>query len=217
MDDIHDLTALYVVDALDDLERRRYEDHLSECSECRAELRMLDAGFDRFVSGVEMPVPPSVKAGVMAAVEEQPRSVRRFGGLASGIVAAAAAVSVVIAVAIGGEPDVIEQVYAADDVVVLEVAASPFDNTEVVYSREVGRVLFVTDGLPDPGEDRTYQLWLIDEDGPRSAGVFDAEGGTVTVVLEGTAEPGATVGLTVEPDGGSTQPTGEVLVAQPLA
>jgi anti-sigma-K factor RskA len=159
----------------------------------------------------------TLKEGVMAAVEEQPRSVRRFGGLASGIVAAAAAVSVVIAVAIGGEPDVIEQVYAADDVVVLEVAASPFDNTEVVYSREVGRVLFVTDGLPDPGEDRTYQLWLIDEDGPRSAGVFDADSGTVTVVLEGTAEPGATVGLTVEPDGGSTQPTGEVLVAQPLA
>lgn len=217
MDDIHDLTALYIVDALDDVERRRYEGHLAGCADCQAELEELDRGFGAYVAASTEPVPESVKTAVMAGIEKRPAGRRRFAGLAAGLTAAAAALSVVVAVAIGGEPDLVEQIYSADDVVVIEVDASPFANTQVVYSREVGRVIFLTDELPDPGDDRTYQLWLIGNDGPRSAGTFLPEDGAATVVLEGTAEPGLVVGLTIEPSGGSAQPTGEVLVAQPLA
>jgi anti-sigma-K factor RskA len=141
---------------------------------------------------------------------------RRFGGIVAGVAAAAAALSVVVTVAIVGGPDVEEQIYGADDVVEFAVENSPFAGTRIVYSREVGRVLFVANGLPDPGEGQTYQLWLIDEDGPRAAGTFRPEGGQTTVVLDGTAEPGLVVGLTVEPGDGSPQPTGDVLVAQPL-
>jgi len=216
MDDIHDLTALYIVDALDDLERHRYEAHLPTCPDCRAELELLDRGLGEYVDDVTEPAPPSLKAGVMSAVSEPPVPRRRFPGLVAGIAAAAAAVSVVVAVAIGGEPDLVEQIYNADDVVEFAVEESPFAETRIVYSREVGRVLFVANDLPDPGEDRTYQLWLIDDDGPRSAGTFRPEDGQTTVVLEGTAEVGVVVGLTVEPGDGSPQPTGDVLVAQPL-
>lgn len=215
MDDIHDLTALYIVDALDDLERRRYEAHLPDCPDCRRELDELQPGFEAYVMASVEPVPASVKAAVMAGIESK-RPHRRFGGWAAGVAAAAAAISVVVAVGLGGDPDIAEQVYAAPDVVVLEVENAPFPGTEIVYSREVGRVLFTADQLPDPGEGRTYQLWLIDEEGPSSAGTFLPEDGETVVVLEGTAEPGYTVGLTIEPAGGSTQPTGEVLVAQPL-
>lgn len=217
MDDIHDLTALYIVDALDDIERGRYEGHLAGCADCRAELEELDRGFGVYVAASSEQVPESVKAVVMAGIEQRLPARRRFAGLAAGLTAAAAALSVVVAVAIGGEPDLVEQIYAADDVVVIEVDGSPFANTQVVYSREVGRVIFVSDQLPDPGDDRTYQLWLIGDAGPRSAGTFLPENGAATVVLDGTAEPGLVVGLTIEPSGGSTQPTGEVLVAQPLA
>ena len=216
MDDVHDLTALYVVDALDDLERHRYEAHLPSCRDCQAELEFLDRGFGEYATDMSQPAPASIKTGVMSAVSEPSPPSRRFPGLLAGIAAAAAAVSVVVAVAIGGEPDLVEQVYNADDVVELAVANSPFPATRVVYSREVGRVLFVASDLPDPGEDRTYQLWLIDDDGPRSAGTFLPEDGQTTVVLEGTAEVGLVVGLTVEPGNGSPQPTGDVLLAQPL-
>ena len=216
MDDIHDLTALYIVDALDDLERHRYEAHLSSCGECRAELEVLDRGFGEYVTGVSEPAPSSIKDGVMEVVAAAQTPRRRIPGLLAGIAAAAAAVSVVVAVAIGGEPDLVEQIYSADDVVELDVADAPFTGTRIVYSREVGRVLFVASDLPDPGEDRIYQLWFIDDDGPRSAGTFRPEEGQTTVVLEGTAEVGLVVGLTVEPGNGSPQPTGEVLIAQPL-
>ena len=216
MDDVHDLTALYIVDALDDLERRRYEAHLPDCAECRAELEVLDSGFATYLDAVSESVPSELKAGVMAGIDE-PRSARRFTGWAAGVAAAAAAVSVVVAVSLGGEPDIAEQILTAPDVVVLEVEGAPFPGTEIVYSREVGRVLFTADELPDPGEGRTYQLWLIDDDGPSSAGTFLPTDGETVVVLDGTAEPGYTVGLTVEPAGGSPEPTGEILVAQPLA
>ncbi|MEX2424930.1 MAG: anti-sigma factor [Acidimicrobiia bacterium] len=216
MDDIHDLTALYIVDALDDIERRRYEAHLPSCTACRTELELLEDGFGVYVTEVSEPAPSSLKAGVMSAVAKPAVPPRRFPGLLAGIAAAAAAVSVVVAVSIGGEPDLVEQIYNADDVVELAVDDSPFTATRIVYSREVGRVLFVADDLPDPGEERTYQLWLIDDNGPRSAGTFRPEDGRTTVVLEGTAEAGSVVGLTVEPGGGSPQPTGDVLVAQPL-
>lgn len=216
MDDIHDLTALYIVDALDDLERRRYESHLPDCSDCRAELEMVDSGFGAYLDAASQSVPAELKAGVMAGIESQ-RPERRFTGWLAGVAAAAAAVSVVVAVSLGGEPDIAEQILAAPDVVVLEVEGAPFPDTEIVYSREVGRVLFTADALPDPGEGRTYQLWLIDDNGPSSAGTFLPSDGETVVVLDGTAEPGLTVGLTIEPAGGSTQPTGEILVAQPLA
>ncbi|MDX1447887.1 MAG: anti-sigma factor [Acidimicrobiia bacterium] len=216
MDDVHDLTALYIVDALDDLERRRYEAHLEDCAACQDELAELGPGFDAYLVAAAEPVPPAVKAAVMARVAE-PTGLRRFGGWAVGVAAAAAAVSVVVAVALGGEPDLVEQVYAAPDVVVLEVESPPFPGAAVVYSREVGRVLFTAASIPNPGPGRTYQLWLIDDQGPSSAGTFLPGDGETVVVLDGTAEPGQAVGLTVEPEGGSQQPTGEILMVQPLA
>jgi anti-sigma-K factor RskA len=217
MDDIHDLTALYIVDALDDLERRRYESHLPTCETCRSELDALDVGFDNFGEATAETVPPSVKGAEMADFDEAQAPPRPLPGIVAGLVAAAAALSVVVAVALSGGPDLVEQVYAADDVVVVGVADTPFRSTQIVYSREVGRALFVADGLPHPGAGFTYQLWFIGSDGSTSAGTFLPDAGKATVVLQGTASDRLTVGLTIEPEGGSEEPTGEMLVAQPLA
>ncbi|HVR33508.1 MAG TPA: anti-sigma factor [Acidimicrobiia bacterium] len=216
MDEIHEMTALYIVDALDDLERRRYEQHLDDCANCQAELIELGHGLEADVSNSTESASEALKEAVLAGTDDTPAVSRRFAGLAVGLTAAVAALSVVVAVAMSGEPDLVEQIHGADDVVVIDVEGSPFTNTQVVYSREVGRVIFVADDLPEPGTDRTYQLWLIDDGTARSAGTFLPEDGHATVVLEGTAETGAIVGLTVEPADGSNQPTGEALVAQPL-
>ncbi len=37
-DDIHALSGAYAVDALDELERVQFEQHLAGCSACRAEV-----------------------------------------------------------------------------------------------------------------------------------------------------------------------------------
>ena len=57
----------------------------------------------------------------------------------------------------------------------------------------------------------TYEAWLIEGDVAVPAGVFAPDDGAVDHRLAGTAVAGALVGITVEPEGGSPSPTGEVL------
>lgn len=58
---------------------------------------------------------------------------------------------------------------------------------------------------------RTYQLWQIQAGKPVSLGVFGAQG-----VLTAPLTPGATLAVSVEPPGGSPQPTTKPLFAQTL-
>lgn len=57
--------------------------------------------------------------------------------------------------------------------------------------------------------ERTYQLWQIEDGTPVSLGVFERG-------LLVTLPPGATVAVSVEPPGGSPQPTTTPLFVQPL-
>lgn len=77
----------------------------------------------------------------------------------------------------------------------------------------------VVDGLSPLGEDQQYQLWLI-RDGTRTSGaVFSTDersyGGTRIRAPRPLHEYSA-VGITVEPAGGSPQPTGPRVLGGPL-
>lgn len=84
----------------------------------------------------------------------------------------------------------------------------------LVWSGELGRSALLADGLAPLPEGQTYQLWYIGAEGPVSAGTFEASGkGTTWHVLEGEMSAGDTVGVTVEPSGGSDAPTSDPIVA----
>jgi anti-sigma-K factor RskA len=83
----------------------------------------------------------------------------------------------------------------------------------LVSSAEQGRSVVITEGLPELGDDQTYELWYIDDSGAAPAGTFDVSGDETWRVLEGSFTPGVVVGVTVEPAGGSPQPTTEPIVA----
>ncbi|KQW06376.1 hypothetical protein ASC66_07685 [Leifsonia sp. Root4] len=84
----------------------------------------------------------------------------------------------------------------------------------LVWSGELGRSALLADGLAPLPEGQTYQLWYIGEEGPVSAGTFEASSkGTTWHVLEGEMSAGDTVGVTVEPSGGSDAPTSDPIVA----
>jgi anti-sigma-K factor RskA len=84
----------------------------------------------------------------------------------------------------------------------------------LVWSGELGLSAIIVEDLPALGDDEDYQLWYIGAAGPISAGTFDSDGsGTVWRVLDGTMTAGDTVGVTVEPKGGSEQPTTDPIVA----
>ena len=82
----------------------------------------------------------------------------------------------------------------------------------LVSSADQGRSGVVVEGLPELGADQTYELWYIDDAGADSAGTFDVSGSETWRVLDGSFTPGVAVGITVEPAGGSPQPTTEPIV-----
>ena len=87
--------------------------------------------------------------------------------------------------------------------------------TAVASSTE-GEVLFLAQGLPRLPEDRTYQMWLIGADGPRPAGLLTSSDGQTDPLLASGFTGREAVGLTVEPEGGSAQPTTQTVVLLPL-
>jgi anti-sigma-K factor RskA len=57
-----------------------------------------------------------------------------------------------------------------------------------------------------------YELWYIDSSGARAAGTFTTDGGRTITVLQGTMAAGDTVGVTVEPAGGSVKPSTDPVI-----
>lgn len=91
--------------------------------------------------------------------------------------------------------------------------------TEVAYSKQLGKAAIAVRGLPPAPEGQTYQLWYLGPDGAASsAGLLgvDAEG-SGQALLTGDASSAAKVAMTVEPTGGSAQPTTDPLVVLSLA
>jgi anti-sigma-K factor RskA len=90
---------------------------------------------------------------------------------------------------------------------------APQANAKVVWDTNAQQwVIYIYD-LPAPPSDKEYQLWYVTEKAKISAAVFrpDEQGRTV---LKLTLPPGALAGLaatavTLEPKGGSPQPTGK--------
>ncbi|MEA2505403.1 MAG: hypothetical protein QOH48_21 [Actinomycetota bacterium] len=72
--------------------------------------------------------------------------------------------------------------------------------------------IFVASGLNEAPDRHTYQLWLIKNGTPISAGTFDIKGGVA--VLESTrALTGVDqAAVTIEPSGGSAQPTSTPII-----
>lgn len=99
---------------------------------------------------------------------------------------------------------------------------APRADGRVAFDRRDGRVAVFVHDLPPAPAGRAYQLWFLTSDARKIPGtVFsaDAGGGAVVQANVPAAERGNTAGfaITLEPQGGSTQPTGEIYLATPPA
>ncbi|MEV7889428.1 anti-sigma factor [Streptomyces sp. NPDC002817] len=80
----------------------------------------------------------------------------------------------------------------------------------IVASASEGRAVVTLSGYDDIPTDRVNQLWLMRPGAqPRSLGLFDADTPLVTSGLDKSA---TSLAVTVEPDGGSVQPTTQPVV-----
>ncbi len=86
----------------------------------------------------------------------------------------------------------------------------------ILWQTTENNIIFVSSNLPQTPEGKTYQMWLIADGTPKSVGIFDVKVGEETIVDLGKIseiENIKTFAVTLEPEGGVTQPTGQMYLA----
>jgi Anti-sigma-K factor rskA len=235
--DLHTLTGVYALDAVDGAERDRFEHHLRRCRPCGNEVRGLAETATTLAMAVAMPPPARLKQRVMNAVgvtrqvpptvDHRRRGRWRFRAARSSswvprLATAVAAVSLAVAVAFGilqistqhqlnsarEQNQAIAAVIAAPDARIVTQATSAGGTGSVVVSRAEAKIVFTSAGLPALPATEVYELWLIGPPRIRPAGLLPApSAGKTAPVLASGLAAGDKVGLTVEPAGGTRMPT----------
>lgn len=70
MSDIHALSGAYAVDALDDVERELFEQHLANCADCRAEVASLRETSALMAETTPVEPPPSMRDRLLADIKK---------------------------------------------------------------------------------------------------------------------------------------------------
>jgi anti-sigma-K factor RskA len=114
-------------------------------------------------------------------------------------------------------PSMAEQVFAAPDVQTVSGEIPTGGTATVVFSREKNAGVLVMNDVAPPAAGTVYQMWLIDDKGPHSAGTMDAEAvAPSTTAMLGNLGDSQTLAFTVEPGSGSAQPTTPIFAELPL-
>ncbi|MBF0671977.1 MAG: anti-sigma factor [Salinibacterium sp.] len=83
----------------------------------------------------------------------------------------------------------------------------------LIWSAEQARSAIMVDAMPPAPEGKTYQLWYIRAGDPIPDATFEAaDEGKTWRVLDGAMTGGDAVGVTLEPEGGSQEPSSAPLV-----
>jgi anti-sigma-K factor RskA len=114
-------------------------------------------------------------------------------------------------------PSMAEQVFAAPDVQTVSGQIPTGGTATVVFSREKNAGVLVMNDVAPPQAGTVYQMWLIDDKGPHSAGTMDAKAvAPSTTAMLGDLGDSQTLAFTVEPGSGSAQPTTPIFAELPL-
>jgi anti-sigma-K factor RskA len=169
--------------------------------------------------------PAALKARVLAAADQLPQLPPKVTPLSSApsrrwtarVLSAAAAVVLVVAAGFAVSQSRQEQpsvsastatVFAAPDVH-KQTVPTDHGSLTVATSPSLGRMAVQTDGLQKLPSGRAYQMWTIHAGTATSAGLLeDLRAGKVMSM----PSAGTTVAITVEPAGGSTEPTSKPIV-----
>ncbi len=236
--DVHTLIGAYALDAVDDGDRKAFERHLAECESCREEVDGLRRTAVRLAGAAAVAPPQGVRDRVLTQVHGTPQvrdAVRatphaeEAPGARSRVWLVAAAVLAVLTLGAGA---LAWTQYRAADAARAEAAQINAVVTDpgarLVQQRLPGggtatmvvagdRAVLAGAGMPALPSDRTYQLWVIR--GPRvtSAGLgpSGSEAGENWSRRVSDVQTGDVVAVSVEPSGGSAQPTTKPLVTLP--
>ena len=236
-----DLLPGYTLGTLDDEELASLEAHLgSGCSECETALKELSELASRLAYAAPQVEPDrDLKERVMANMgESRPNTKaysllrRRLEWLFAGVAAVVVVGLSITAVKLRQENVRLEQrlLEAEDITAVLSSAGVQFASLKgvgpneqafgkVVLDPEQGVAVVYMYQLPQTPQGMEYQLWVMREDRPTSAGVFRVtEDGSAVLKLSDLAVTGriASFQVTIESEGGQLEPTGMMYLTGPV-
>jgi anti-sigma-K factor RskA len=161
-------------------------------------------------------------SAVAEAFRDEVRAVRETMAVVSAATAAAvlaAAAAIVVGLAAFGAgialrppptPTMAEQIMAAPDVRTVSGQLAGGTAT-VVFSRDMNAGVLVMNNVPPPTQGTVYQMWLVGDKGPLSAGTMNTAAVTPsTTHMLPNLENSSVLAFTVEPGNGSPQPTGKI-------
>jgi anti-sigma-K factor RskA len=204
-DGLHDLTAAYALDALDPGESRAYEEHLAGCERCRDELASLQATAGSLAYAVEPSTPPAaLRERILDAARAVRPNVVPLRPRWQRPLVVAAAVAVCAAVGLG-----IWNISLHNRLDTAQQALRGVQLTGATGSVVVsgGNGALVVSDLAAAPAGKTYQAWVIAGGRAYPAGIFGGGRKTIVFRLTRPLPKGAVVAVTLEPAGGSKQPT----------
>jgi anti-sigma-K factor RskA len=237
--EIHTLAGAYALDALTEIERAAFARHIASCEACAAEVAELTETASRLGVAAALAPPSRMRDAVLAQVSQTPqvapgrvdRAPYREAQVWRRWTAAAVAAGVIALGGIGtvwvvqnnrvsdarAQTQALESLISAGDLKVRQGTVAGGGRVTVAISPSRNQGVMVMSDLPTPPDGKVYQLWLIRNNDATSAGVMAAGQSSGTATLSNVS--GAdTFGVTIEPVGGSAQPTMSQLVAGiPLA
>lgn len=236
-----DLAYPYALDALSDADRRAVEQLLSSADDTaadafRATVHDIRETMATMTVVDAHPAPPEVEAALHRALDQRSgvsgsgvtdpiplrprrsRSVRWLAAAAAlvAVLALGATVAVYRSDAPGPSTVTAEQVRTHSDTRAATIEVAGGGTITINASRDLNTATVSFAAVPTAPTGHTYQLWRISQGAqPQSVGVLDTlptERAPMLMRLDNAAQ----VALSIEPTGGSNQPTTGALVAVPV-
>lgn len=215
-----ELATPYALHAVSDAERAVIDRQLaaappSVAEAFREEVRAVCETMTAVSAATAAEPPTRLRTAVLATV--QPDAGRRSRwrtallAAAAAIVVGLAAFGAGIALRPSSRPSMAEQIMAAPDVRTVSGQLAGGTAT-VMFSRDRNAGVLVMNNVPPPSQGTVYQMWLLGDKGPTSAGTMNtaAVAPSTTDMLTNLGSSSA-LAFTVEPGTGSPQPTGKIL------
>lgn len=233
-EELKSLVAAYVLGAVPPDEVGAVRNHILTCDECMAEADQHSSAIDSLALAVEpvgLPegfservmaqIAPAAEAGT-APADARRRSLSEWlrgkGLVVAGGMAAVALVGA-IGVLGGGYLQTRQDLARTEDVLSalvhsrdgIELRGESGAAGELVPTNK-GAVMAVA-GLSEAPGSHVYQLWYMKDGRPVSVGTFETSDGVVVMELAESFEGYQDAAVTIEPRGGSRQPTSDPILA----
>ena len=229
-----ELKDAYVLGALPEEDRREFEEYFAAHPGRQAEIEELSAVAGLLaLSPQEQEPSPELRRRIMGAVRAEaaeadtvhPRAGRRswLAGLRETVgvrdLALAAAAMLVIGLFswsmllqgevrdLQGRVQGLQSQPQGPQMITLGGAGTKQGARVELVTLDGDRAVLMAENMPPVPEGKTYQIWVIRGDTPQPSGLFEPKGDSIAAVVEKPVEGADAVAVTVEPEGGSKEPT----------